>query len=70
MQLLTRMIDDGLDPQTATSAPRWKIEHARGELQLDLEAGFDAQLAHCLRQRGHRQAAPGITGLDFGALMC
>jgi gamma-glutamyltranspeptidase / glutathione hydrolase len=66
MQLLTRMIDDGLDVQAATTAPRWKIEHARGDVQLDLEAGFDTALAQGLRAHGHREAAPGITGLDFG----
>jgi gamma-glutamyltranspeptidase / glutathione hydrolase len=66
MQLLTRMIDDGLSPQEAVQAKRWKIEHARGSVQLDLEAGFDPQLSQTLRARGHREDLPGITGLDFG----
>jgi gamma-glutamyltranspeptidase / glutathione hydrolase len=66
MQLLTQMIDDQRNVQEATSAPRWKIEHAHGDVQLDFEAGFDAQLVQGLRARGHREAPPGITGLDFG----
>jgi gamma-glutamyltranspeptidase/glutathione hydrolase len=66
MQLLTRMIDDGLNPQQAVEARRWKIEQANGGTQLDLEADFDAATAQKLRVRGHRKDVPGITGLDFG----
>ena len=66
MQLLTRMIDDGLNPQQAVEARRWKIEHANGGTQLDLETDFDAAMALDLRARGHRKDVPGITGLDFG----
>jgi gamma-glutamyltranspeptidase / glutathione hydrolase len=66
MQLLSRMIDDQQDPQRAIDAKRWKIEHARGSVQLDLEDGFDNALAKALRELGHREEAPGITGLDFG----
>jgi gamma-glutamyltranspeptidase / glutathione hydrolase len=66
MQLLSRMIDDGCDPQQAIDAKRWKVEHARGSVQLDLEEGFDPSLAKALRERGHRDQPPGITGLDFG----
>lgn len=73
MQLLTKLIDDKWGPQEAVEAKRWKIEHARGDTQLDLEPGFDPVLAEDLRTRGHRQDAPGITGMDFGgayALQC
>jgi gamma-glutamyltranspeptidase/glutathione hydrolase len=66
MQLLTRMIDDRLNPQQAVEARRWKIEHANGVTQLDLETDFDTAMAQDLRARGHRKDVPGITGLDFG----
>lgn len=66
VQLLSRMIDGGWDVQRAVDAPRWKVEHAHGTVQLDFESGMSRELVTGMRALGHRADKPGLTGLDFG----
>jgi gamma-glutamyltranspeptidase / glutathione hydrolase len=66
VQLLTRLIDGGWNVQKAIDSARWKVEHARGSVQLDLETNMESSLVQGLRGLGHRSDVPGITGLDFG----
>jgi gamma-glutamyltranspeptidase / glutathione hydrolase len=51
--LITRMVDDGLDPQAALDAPR--VMPYPGDV-LQVEAGVDRAARRGLAQRGHRLA--------------
>lgn len=54
LQLITGMIDAGLDPQQAISRPRWYLDRANSSgPQVMVEAGFDPSILAELRQRGH-----------------
>ena len=48
--LMTRLLDDGLDPQAALDAPR--IMAYPGDLEVEAGIGRDARLG--LARRGHR----------------
>jgi gamma-glutamyltranspeptidase/glutathione hydrolase len=50
VQVLTNMIDFGLNPQQAIDAPRWFWPEGRTFL---LEPGFDPEIARALNKRGH-----------------
>ncbi len=52
LQLVLRMVDEGLNPQAALDAPRWQLAFAPRELWL--EPGYDPALARTLAERGHR----------------
>ena len=61
LQVVSSMVDHGLDPQSALDAPRWRV--APDGVMLEPEAG--AEVADGLRRRGHRVGvAPNR--LDFG----
>jgi len=49
-QMVLRICDYGLNPQTASDAPRWCVLENH---QIALEAGFDDALRTDLRARGH-----------------
>ncbi len=66
LQVLMRLLRDGVDPQVAVTGPRWKIEHRADGLQLDVEPTVERGLVDALRARGHASGTPGITGDDFG----
>lgn len=66
VQLALQMLDARRDPQAAVDAPRWKIEHQHGTVQLDFEPGCPQPLQAALRAWGHGEGPPGITGADFG----
>lgn len=56
LQVLTALIDHGLDPQQAVELPRW----SRGEgYQVSLEARAPAECFAGLRERGHEVIAVG-----------
>ena len=61
LQVVSSMVDHGLNPQSALDAPRWRVEP--DGVVLEPEVGAD--VAAGLRDRGHRVAvAPDR--LDFG----
>jgi gamma-glutamyltranspeptidase / glutathione hydrolase len=64
VQMVTRLVDHGQNPQAAADAPRWKITL---DGSLLLESAVPAQVAGDLARRGHqvRIAAPGSR--EFGA---
>jgi gamma-glutamyltranspeptidase/glutathione hydrolase len=64
VQMVTRVVDHGQNPQAAADAPRWKIAL---DGSLLLEAAVAADVAAALAGRGHhvRIAAPGSR--EFGA---
>ena len=51
VQMAVRIFDYGLNPQTASDAPRWCLTD---DFQLAIEPGFDARVADALQDRGHR----------------
>ena len=51
MQVLINTLEQGMNPQQALDAPRWQWT---GGLNVDLEHGFPATLAHELEGRGHK----------------
>jgi gamma-glutamyltranspeptidase/glutathione hydrolase len=53
VQLLSGLVEQGLDAQAALAAPRFRLDHLRGEWVLALERGL-APLADELAARGHR----------------
>jgi gamma-glutamyltranspeptidase/glutathione hydrolase len=50
-QLLVRMLVDGLDPQQAIDAPRWRVDP--GTWWVNVESRFDQELLRRLADRGH-----------------
>ncbi len=51
VQVLTKLIDCGLNPQAAIDAPRWQWTQG---LQVNMEPEFPAHLIEGLQQRGHK----------------
>ncbi|HVE92812.1 MAG TPA: gamma-glutamyltransferase [Actinomycetota bacterium] len=51
LQLLTRILDDGLDVQAAIDAPRWMVSPR--DWTVSAESRFDAGVVDGLRARGH-----------------
>ena len=61
LQVVSSMVDHGLDPQSALDAPRWRVEPDGVVLELEVAEA----VVEGLRRRGHRVAvAPNR--LDFG----
>jgi len=52
VQLVLRLVLEGLNPQAALDAPRWQLDFASRTLLL--EPGFSRELALALAERGHR----------------
>ena len=50
VQMVVRMIDYGQNPQTASDAPRWRVDTGR---EVNVESGFASELLSDLRSRGH-----------------
>ena len=61
LQVVTSMVDYGLDPQSALDAPRWRV--TPDEVVLEPVGG--EEVADGLRRRGHRVAIAD-SRLDFG----
>ncbi len=64
--LLTRMLDYGMDPQSAVSAPRWVWGRTWGEAtqELKIEGRVSADVREALARAGHRVATlPDVDGL-------
>jgi gamma-glutamyltranspeptidase/glutathione hydrolase len=51
LQVLTRICDDGEDPQAALGAPRWAVDPDHWHVQV--ESRFDDSVVDGLRARGH-----------------
>ena len=54
LQLVLRLVLEGLNPQAALDAPRWQLDFSSQTLLL--EPGFPRELALDLAERGHRVA--------------
>jgi gamma-glutamyltranspeptidase/glutathione hydrolase len=64
VQMVTRVVDFGQNPQAAADAPRWKIAL---DGSLLLEAGVATGVADELMRRGHRIAIAAPDSREFGA---
>jgi gamma-glutamyltranspeptidase / glutathione hydrolase len=63
VQMLVRMLDYGLNPQSASDAPRWVVNV---DGTLSLEAGFPDETLRALEARGHRISQPEATNFAYG----
>ncbi|HLF07401.1 MAG TPA: gamma-glutamyltransferase, partial [Thermoplasmata archaeon] len=52
VQVLSNIIDLGMDSQSALDAPRW--HHDQGRDEVGIEGGFSKEFAAALSARGHR----------------
>jgi len=64
VQLLSRMLDHGQNPQAALDAPRWRWNR---DGTLDLEATASPELRAGLAALGHRLTESTDSYFDFGA---
>ncbi len=64
VQMIVRLVDDGLNPQAACDAPRWYLAQ---DFSLALEAGLPDGVAAALAARGHRLLPDPPTRLFGGA---
>jgi gamma-glutamyltranspeptidase/glutathione hydrolase len=53
VQVVTALMDDGLDPQAALDRPRFCIEDGRAGGRVGLEVGIDGQTLRSLAHLGH-----------------
>ncbi|MBL8520072.1 MAG: gamma-glutamyltransferase, partial [Betaproteobacteria bacterium] len=63
VQMVTRMVDYGQNPQTASDAPRWVVNP---DGSVGLEEGLARRVGEALVQRGHRIAAAEAINFAFG----
>jgi len=66
LQLLTNMIDFGLNPQQALDAPRWQWLEGR---KIHVEPGFNPEIARALNKRGH-DVSVSLQTANFGRGQC
>ena len=64
LQMTLRCVAEGLNPQAASDAPRWRINDV-GELIM--EAQWPVEVIDQLRQMGHDPKVQPIDSLDFGS---
>lgn len=64
VQMISRMVDYGLNPQAASDAPRWIVTE---DFRLGLEPGVSPDVRAELARRGHRLIADPATTLFGGA---
>ena len=62
VQAVTNMIDFGLNPQQALDAPRWQWLEG---LKVQVEPGFDPEIARALVRRGH-DVSVSLNTASFG----
>ena len=62
MQVLSAIVDDGLDPQSALDQPRFCIEPSEDGGWTSLEEGIDKKVIAALIKRGH--PAKLVTGWE------
>ncbi len=67
LQVVSVMVDSGLDPQSALNMPRWRIIEGKN---LQMEKGFSKQIIEQLKNRGHQITIPeDITGFGRGQII-
>ena len=66
VQMMLRIFDYGQNPQTASDAPRWRIE--QGLLVL-FEQGIKSEVLENLKARGHQITLANATGFGGAQLL-
>jgi gamma-glutamyltranspeptidase/glutathione hydrolase len=67
LQVLSSMLDHGLNPQAALDAPRWRLGEG---LDVSVEPGSDERLLAALAARGHRPlVAPDSLAFGRGQII-
>jgi gamma-glutamyltranspeptidase / glutathione hydrolase len=64
VQMVMRIVNDGLNPQAASDRPRWRIGD---DGVLTVEAAMPTETVQGLRERGHEVAVMPADSLDFGS---
>jgi gamma-glutamyltranspeptidase/glutathione hydrolase len=67
VQMMTRIVDYGQNPQAASDAPRWRVLRNR---EVSFEDGFAPQVLQQLRERGHYIGATEKWGFGGAQLIC
>jgi gamma-glutamyltranspeptidase/glutathione hydrolase len=73
LQVLLNLMDAGMGLQEAIEAPRWTSfpgtdpAHRHVPFELQMEAGFPAEVCAELQRRGHRLVPQALYGTDGGA---
>lgn len=62
-QVISRMVDYQQNPQTASDAPRWRVDSA---LKVGIEYGASKEVLEGLRARGHEMTQADRWSTDFG----
>ena len=62
MQLISNLVDWGMDPQTAIDCPRFAIGDGSANGEVTFEEGTPEAVIACMRARGHRVAATSPVG--------
>jgi len=63
VQVILRMADHAMNPQSAIDAPRWQV---MGGQRVDIEPGFAADVYETLRARGHDLRLAESRNVAFG----
>ncbi len=63
MQVMSRMVDYGQNPQAASDAPRWRIDSG---VRVGIEYGVPADTIAALKARGHDMPQADRWSTDFG----
>ena len=67
LQVVSAMVDAGLDPQSALDMPRWRIVE---EKNVEIESGIGADTVNHLKQRGHAITIPSdVTAFGRGQII-
>ncbi len=64
VQMVMRIVNDGLNPQAASDRPRWRIGD---DGVLTVEAAMPIETVQGLRERGHEVRVMPADSLDFGS---
>jgi gamma-glutamyltranspeptidase/glutathione hydrolase len=65
LQLFSRIVDFGQNPQAAIDGPRWRVHEADGTVWVEEHMGSDTMSG--LEARGHRLTRTASPSLDFGS---
>jgi gamma-glutamyltranspeptidase/glutathione hydrolase len=64
IQFVMRFVDEYLNPQACSDAPRWRIDDLG---KLTVEATMPANVVEGLKNMGHEVTVMPVNSLDFGS---
>jgi len=63
LQVMSRLVDYGQNPQAAADAPRWRVDEGA---HVGIEHGVPADVVDALRNCGHSMTQADRWATDFG----